>query len=386
MLGTIRDHQAARNRVQQRVVSAIRSSLEQNERLARWGALAIRPYGSSILGVSLPTSDIDLALFTEKHANMEREEEVELLKRIHQVLLADEENWLAVDARLNATVPILCGTTTERLGGVKFDFSTNRGDGLQSAEVVARYIGEFPSMSKLLIVMKTFLWQRGLDDPSEGGLGGYALSLMVYCFIKARISFCISYYALTFQQNGYCARSEDVMKEGSNLGTLVVDFFAFYLRPRCDNGICIMRTGKFVTRDTPSTEFRILIEDPAGPATEFKDVAKATTRFPDIRRSFADAVEDLFNYAEVGMEFQSVLSLVFPRNQSEIIEWYLRRTRGSFSGQEQEFLRNSQSLTLVKDYIKRKKGKNFIALDVRSMEEFWETKELREKALQHVEK
>ncbi|KAL0564337.1 hypothetical protein V5O48_017709 [Marasmius crinis-equi] len=112
---------------------------------------------------------------------------------------------------------------------------------------------------------------------------------------------------------------------------------------------------------------------------KFRDVAKATSRFHDIRRSFADAAEDLLNYAELEME--SVLNLVFPRNQIETIEWYLRRTRGSFSDKEREFLRDSQSLAVVKDYIKRKKGKKSITVDIRSLEEFWEAQKRLEKAV-----
>lgn len=45
-----------------------------------------------------------------------------------------------------------------------------------------------PQLEPLVLVLKQFLSQRGLNQPFNGGLSSYALILMVYSFIKVILS------------------------------------------------------------------------------------------------------------------------------------------------------------------------------------------------------
>ncbi len=52
-------------------------------------------------------------------------------------------------------------------------------DGVKNTRFVRDYLAAMPVLRPLVLTLKYFLYQRGLNEPFRGGLGAYALTMMV---------------------------------------------------------------------------------------------------------------------------------------------------------------------------------------------------------------
>ena len=67
------------------------------------------------------------------------------------------------------------------------DVSFNLDNGVKTAMLVNKMIkadGSSSALKPLIIILKTFLIQRGLNEVFTGGLGSYALFVLVSSFLK----------------------------------------------------------------------------------------------------------------------------------------------------------------------------------------------------------
>ncbi len=64
----------------------------------------------------------------------------------------------------NVYVPIV--KITERLTDIKVDISFNTTNGIRAAELIKFYKKSYPSLPKLIYVLKQFLLQRNLNEVS----------------------------------------------------------------------------------------------------------------------------------------------------------------------------------------------------------------------------
>ena len=108
-----------------------------------------------------------------------------------------------------AVVPIIKLIDSQTL--VHIDISFNTSNGQEAAGLVKRYLTEFPLLKQMVMLLKYILNHRGLNEVWTGGLGSYALTLLVVNF---------------FQQHP----RDSAKYEGENLGTLLLEFFELYGR------------------------------------------------------------------------------------------------------------------------------------------------------------
>lgn len=118
-------------------------------------------FGSFRTGLYLPTSDIDLVVLGAWDQLPLRSLETELLAcgiaEVNSVRVLDK-----------ASVPII--KLTDRESQVKVDISFNMESGVKSAELIKTFKDDFPVLSKLVLVLKQFLLQRGLNEVFTGNL------------------------------------------------------------------------------------------------------------------------------------------------------------------------------------------------------------------------
>jgi non-canonical poly(A) RNA polymerase PAPD5/7 len=69
-------------------------------------------------------------------------------------------------------------------GAYKVDLNINTDDGVKVIDVVKDYLDQMPALRPLVMVLKGFLIQRGLNSPATSGLGSYSLICMVISFLK----------------------------------------------------------------------------------------------------------------------------------------------------------------------------------------------------------
>lgn len=164
-----------------------------------------------------------------------------------------------------AFVPLV--KLTDRASGVKCDISFGRNNGPSNVRLIRQYLRDFPSLKPLLLVIKCFLQQRMLNEVYSGGIGSYALLLLIVSHLQ--------HYRWNFRHR---ISSNDPV--GPNLGAALVDFFELYgTRFNYVNaGIGIKKNGCFYCkRRKYITDHRqpvlLSIEDPQD---EKNEIAKNT--------------------------------------------------------------------------------------------------------------
>ncbi|SRR5258708_15768686 len=124
-------------------------------------------------------SDIDLAV---KSPSMEQEmNRTAMLHKLAAVLRrANVTNKVEVIAK--AKVPIVKFVTS--YGRFPVDISINQMNGLAAGQIVTRFIKAMPAIKPLVLVIKSFLKQRNMNEVFSGGLGSYSIVCLVTSFLQ----------------------------------------------------------------------------------------------------------------------------------------------------------------------------------------------------------
>jgi len=144
-----------------------------------------------------------------------------------------------------ARVPII--KFTDRETKIKVDISFNMLSGISSAELVKFLKRKYPYLEKLVMVLKQFLHQRGLNEVFTGGISSYSLTILCTSFLQLH--------------------PRDVFHEKTNLGVLLLEFFELYgLRFNYTQiEISIAEGGCYVQRNNRSP---LCIPDPLQPSND----------------------------------------------------------------------------------------------------------------------
>lgn len=209
-----------------------------------WKGAIVRKYGSYATGLALPSSDIDLVVsgveastetVTETETECEtvtgekrlKPKEAQALSGLQDTFrsrfqrLADElakHSWIHnVKAIHTAKVPVIklmCtikGRTTpvditfnfggavqtspqatasmaESKGGANAHLKAGSGagshTGVRSVALICEYLERLTPLKPLMLVLKQFLYERGLNNIFTGGLSSYCLILMIVSFLR----------------------------------------------------------------------------------------------------------------------------------------------------------------------------------------------------------
>ncbi|KAI9071575.1 hypothetical protein K1719_046470 [Acacia pycnantha] len=124
-----------------------------------------------------------------------------------------------------ARVPII--KFVEKKSGLSFDISFDADNGPKAADYIQEAVARWPPLRPLCLILKVFLQQRELNEVYSGGIGSYALLVMLMAMLRN-------------------VRESQVSAE-HNLGVLLVNFFDFYGRKlnTADVGVSCNGTGTF---------------------------------------------------------------------------------------------------------------------------------------------
>jgi non-canonical poly(A) RNA polymerase PAPD5/7 len=70
------------------------------------------------------------------------------------------------------------------LGHIPVDISINQENGLVAGSVIKRFLAEIPAIRPIVLAIKLFLSQRGINEVFTGGLGSYSVVLLVISFLQ----------------------------------------------------------------------------------------------------------------------------------------------------------------------------------------------------------
>lgn len=120
------------------------------------------------------------------------------------------------------------------------DISFNQKNGVKSAKLIKDFCKTFPSLPKLVFVLKQYLLQRDLNEVFTGGISSYSLILLVVSFLQLH------------------PRIKELQSPLSNvnLGVLLIEFFELYgvYFNYAEAGIRIKDGGSIVPKETLQRE------------------------------------------------------------------------------------------------------------------------------------
>lgn len=214
-----------------------------------WPHASVQIFGSFHTGLYLPTSDIDLVVLGKW--------DVLPLRTLEKVLLekgiADRNTLKVLD---KASVPIV--KLTDRATEVKVDISFNMSNGVRSAELIRHFKRSYPTLQRLVFVLKQFLLQRDLNEVFTGGISSYSLILMTISFLQLH-------------------PRPEATQPTANLGVLLIEFLELYGRHfnYLKTALRIRNGGSYVPKDEiqihMSDGYRpslLCIEDPLNPTND----------------------------------------------------------------------------------------------------------------------
>ncbi|KAH8389566.1 hypothetical protein KR215_002576, partial [Drosophila sulfurigaster] len=227
-----------------------------------WPLAVVEIFGSFRTGLLLPNSDIDIVIIGLWEKLPLRTLESELIAR----RFAESRTMHVLDM---AQVPII--KFVDRETKIKVDISFNMASGVHSAELIKLFKREYPVLGKLVMVVKQFLQQRGLNEVFSGGISSYSLTIM-----------CVSFLQL---------HPRKVVASKANLGVLLLEFFELYgMRFSYTNIQISVENGGSYRRAPLTSISQIFLPDPLNVEN---NIGRATNRIMAIRQAFRWAFQVL---------------------------------------------------------------------------------------------
>lgn len=231
-----------------------------------WPLAIVKPFGSLYTGLYLPHSDIDLVVTCPEQGSP--------LRVVAKALtLGDLVQPGSMKIITKARVPLVkfVESTTQYI----VDISFNQDSGVEGSEHIKELLVKYPALRSLLLVIKQFLKQRHLNEVFTGGLGSYALTLLIVNFLQLHPM--IQY---------------EWIRQEENLGILLIEFFELYGKSLSYErvGISILGKGRYFDKSSRewfmSKPHLLSIEDPYNPEN---DVTKGSFSIQTVRQSFHHA-------------------------------------------------------------------------------------------------
>ena len=264
--------------------------------------VSVRPVGSYVTGLYLPTSDIDMVITSLRRTRINSTDYLSLYKLINKIRNSGFASQ--VEDVLRASVPLI--RITDKITGIQIDLTAADTHAVKATEAVQKWLQHSSPAKPLLFVVKMFLSIRRCGTTYTGGINSYALFWMVVAWVKLEmpkkkpmISFS-DYDSLTTTLGGLSMSKENAAAsssdlEGVDLGELLMEFLKFY-GEEFDyerNAIEIAPTPSYSTKPycySLTQSYLLSIYDPANTSI---DMGSKAYGIKHIQESFKSAYQRL---------------------------------------------------------------------------------------------
>ncbi|PVF95943.1 Nucleotidyltransferase [Serendipita vermifera] len=240
-----------------------------------WPDATATAFGSYATSLYLPTGDIDIVVQTNMVSTANKNNTQRSLTQLASILrnagLAERRRIQVIAAR----VPIVKFNSVH--GGISIDISLNQTTGLAAILVIKKYLEQFPCLKPLILIIKSYLNQRGMNEVFKGGLGSYSIICMAISFLQLHPKIRL----------GEIDPSE-------NIGVLLVEFFELYgQHMNYQNvGISLNKGGAYFLKMQKgwldmSKPWLLSISDPTDDSTN--DVSRGSFQMLRLRQTLAGA-------------------------------------------------------------------------------------------------
>lgn len=329
------------DRLRGNLVGELNRILDKN---GSWRGRKLHAFGSFMSGLYLPTGDMDLVLCSEALLSGGNTLPVGLnqLKQFRNYLRSSRvavHNHFEMISKARVPLVKYVDSTT----GLKVDISFENPSGVIAIKTFKAWRDQYPVMPILVTIIKQFLLMRGLNEPVNGGIGGFSVICMVVSMLQMMPQI----------------QSGDMVPE-RNLGSLLMHFFDLYGN-RFNYKITALRlnppgyvnkagfsqslfgsstANKILVAQNQVTTFtyrnpdRLSIIDPNNPAN---DISGGSQNYPQIKACFAEAhklLQERIERIARGEIHNSILEIILGGNYAMFREQrnYLRKVHRKVFG------------------------------------------------------
>lgn len=175
---------AFEQRIRDNLVDNLKKAMRRDAR--NFGSAQIFPFGSFMSGLYLPTADMDMVVCSASFMRggpptylSAKSWLYKFQKFLVSQQIADHESITVI---AHARIPLV--KFVDKLTGLKVDVSFENMGGVDAIDTFLNWKQLYPSMPILVTVIKHFLLMRGLNEPVNGGLGGFSVICLVVSMLQ----------------------------------------------------------------------------------------------------------------------------------------------------------------------------------------------------------
>ena len=143
-------------------------------------------FGSFPAGLYLPTADMDLVMVSDNFMHNGRKiygQNNNFFNGFRRFLTQSNLPMQAtIDVISKARVPLV--KYVDKLTGLKVDISFENDTGLIANKTFQEWKAQYPAMPMIVTVIKHLLAMRGLNEPVNGGIGGFSVICLVVSLLQ----------------------------------------------------------------------------------------------------------------------------------------------------------------------------------------------------------
>eukprot|EP00698_Gefionella_okellyi_P025540 TRINITY_DN93_c0_g1_i1.p1 TRINITY_DN93_c0_g1~~TRINITY_DN93_c0_g1_i1.p1 ORF type:complete len:656 (-),score=124.98 TRINITY_DN93_c0_g1_i1:508-2475(-) len=253
------------------------SRVELNQRMEAFGRVQalvqdlfpgadVEIFGSVDTGLLLPVSDVDCVI----------QGGPQKASRLQQ--LAQAIKWRKIGREVitiqHAKVPLV--KYIDNRTGYNVDISFDAVNGPANSALVKKFCGGLSSLKPMIILIKSFLFLRGLNDTHSGGIGSYLLSNLVISFLQLRCEDHMSLGDLVMEFFNFYGNKFNYYR----VGIQVTDGGAYFAKPR----------SQWVPGGNYTDQMCLSVMDPQSPEN---DIGRNSYNLSNVRTEFAEAYKRL---------------------------------------------------------------------------------------------
>ncbi|KAK0388073.1 hypothetical protein NLU13_4317 [Sarocladium strictum] len=200
-------------RIRDRLVDNLRQAMRRDGR--NFASATVHPFGSFMSGLYLPTADMDLVVCSASFMKGgpptylgARSWLYKFQKFLVSQRVADQHS---IEVIAHARIPLV--KFVDKMTGLRVDVSFENLGGVGAIDTFLEWKKHYPAMPILVTLIKHFLMMRGLNEPVNGGIGGFSVICLVVSMLQLMPQ----------------VQSRSLVPE-HHLGEMLLEFFELYGR------------------------------------------------------------------------------------------------------------------------------------------------------------
>lgn len=171
-------------RIRDNLVDNLRRAMRRDGR--NFASAHAFPFGSFMSGLYLPTADMDIVVCSASFMRGGPPTYLgakSWLYKFQKFLIAQQvADSASIQVIAHARIPLV--KFVDKFTGLRVDISFENLGGVDAIETFLKWKKEYPSMPILVTVIKHFLLMRGLNEPVNGGIGGFSVICLVVSMLQ----------------------------------------------------------------------------------------------------------------------------------------------------------------------------------------------------------